>query len=70
MGTKMLTTFSALAVTITTIFQFATRTIFILSNFSDRENLFSFCSDFGVLFAFVERYRRLSQGYFVWFSWF
>jgi hypothetical protein len=64
MGTTMFTTFFALAVIITTIFQFATTTILLLGNYSDRDNLLSFCFDFGVLFAFVERYRRLSQGYF------
>jgi hypothetical protein len=53
--------FFAVAVTITTIFQFATTAILLL----DRDNLFSFCFDFGVLFTFVEQYRRLSQGYFI-----
>jgi hypothetical protein len=60
MGTTMITIFFSVAVTITTIFQFATTAILLLGNFSDRNNLLSFCFDFGVLFAFVEQYRRLS----------
>jgi len=65
MGTTMTSIFFAVAVPITTIFQFATTAIFLLGNVSDRDNLFSFNFDFGVLFAFVEQYRRLSQGYFI-----
>jgi hypothetical protein len=65
MGTTMISIFFAVAVTITKIFQFATTAILLLGNVSDRENLFSFCFDFGVLFAFFEQYRRLSQGYFI-----
>jgi len=49
MGTTMTSIFFAVAVTITTIFQFATTAILLLGNVS----LFSFCFDFGVLFAFV-----------------
>jgi hypothetical protein len=70
MGITIIIIFYAVAVTITTIFQFATTTILLFGKFSDRANLLSFCLDFGFLFAFVERYRRLSKGYFFKFRWF